>query len=104
MAHTFWARCPRRIATHSRITLFGCANCRRRVDELAELPALLALAPVSAFAADLIDHDPVVPLLAAARSRRIRRRWLAAAAATVAAACLVLLTAVIARSAAGRNS
>jgi hypothetical protein len=78
--------------------LVGCADCRERVDALAGLPALLALAPAEAFAVDLsTPDDPVVVLLAATRARRNRRRWVAATAATLAAACLIVLTAVIVR-------
>jgi predicted anti-sigma-YlaC factor YlaD len=83
-----------RIAFERHLTT--CPECRAQVDELAGLPALLALAPESAFAPEpALDDDPVLPLLARERTRRTHRRWLAAAVATVAAACLVLVTAVV---------
>jgi hypothetical protein len=76
--------------------LLGCAACRERVAELADLPDLLALVPASAFEAGPATlSDPVVPLLAAVRARRRQRRWIAVAAASVAAACLVLATVLI---------
>jgi Putative zinc-finger len=82
-----------------------CADCRRELDELASIPALLDAVPVpdavaltAAAAAvrerELLPPDPVPAprrLLdeLAARRRKVRRRW-AAAVGAAAAACLAL--------------
>ena len=82
-----------------------CAECRRELDDLASIPALLDAIPVSDAVAltaaaaaarerTLVPPEPVpVPrrLLdeLAARRRKVRRRWAAAVAAS-AAACLAL--------------
>jgi hypothetical protein len=75
--------------------LIGCADCRDRVAEISDLPALLALAPATAFAPVSAVSDPVVVLLKTVRARRLRRRVFTAAVAAVVAACLVAVTATI---------
>ncbi|MDR7083484.1 putative anti-sigma-YlaC factor YlaD [Arthrobacter ginsengisoli] len=83
--------------------LGSCADCRRELDELASLPALLDALPVpdavALGAVAVRDPAPPVPAPAAvpqrmldelsARRRKARRRWTAALAAA-AAACLTL--------------
>jgi hypothetical protein len=77
--------------------LIGCAECRDRVLELADLPALLALVPESAYDVQPDPGlDPVVVLLTTIRARRRRRRAIVGAMAALAAACLVTLTALVA--------
>ena len=82
-----------------------CADCRRELDELASIPALLDAIPVrdavalTAGAVAVRAREPVPPepvpvphgLLdeLAARRRKVRRRW-AAAVGAAAAACLAL--------------
>jgi hypothetical protein len=78
--------------------LTGCPDCRRRVEELADLPALLALAPAAAFAPAVDARpDPVLPLIRAVRARRVRRRWVAGVGAALVAACLVAGTVFLTR-------
>jgi predicted anti-sigma-YlaC factor YlaD len=78
--------------------LIGCAQCRQQVEELADLPALLALVPAEAFDPEPVERpDPVLPLIRAVRARRIRRRWIAGTGAALVAACLVLGTVLITR-------
>jgi predicted anti-sigma-YlaC factor YlaD len=77
------------------VHLLECDDCRARVAELADLPDLLALIPVSAYAEPPAQPDPVVTLLAVARARRNRRRWVTAGIAAAAAACLIAGTAAI---------
>jgi ferric-dicitrate binding protein FerR (iron transport regulator) len=83
--------------------LESCAECRKELDELASLPALLDAVPVSdavaltgaaaAGPAQALQEAIAVPVPKrlldelAVRRRRVRRRWSAAVAA-VAAACL----------------
>ncbi|KQR62705.1 anti-sigma factor [Arthrobacter sp. Leaf337] len=89
--------------------LAGCADCRRELDELASLPALLDALPVAdavaltgpASAAPATPEATVLGAVAsaaepaalldelAARRRKSRRRW-AAFVGAVAAACLAL--------------
>jgi predicted anti-sigma-YlaC factor YlaD len=86
--------------------LDSCADCRKELDELASLPALLDAVPVPdavaltapAGAGGHQDAPPVPESVSAprrlldavaARRRAVRRRWSAALAA-VAAACLAL--------------
>jgi len=91
--------------------LGSCADCRRELDELASLPALLDALPVPdavalGAASASTGREPATPEVAppgtapaavprrmldvlSARRRKIRRRWTAALAAA-AAACLAL--------------
>jgi hypothetical protein len=88
--------------------LAGCADCRRELDELASLPALLDALPVADAVAVTGTPSPSAPAAEATslgvasagdaaalleelavRRRKSRRRW-AAAAPAAAAACLAL--------------
>jgi predicted anti-sigma-YlaC factor YlaD len=86
--------------------LDSCADCRKELDELASLPALLDALPVpdavaltAAAAAAAREPAPAAPESSpvprrlldelAARRRKVRRRW-SAALAVAAAACLAL--------------
>jgi hypothetical protein len=78
--------------------LITCVDCRGRVAELRDMPALLALVGPQAFQDEPeAASDPVVVLLKTVRARRRRSRVLTAVAAAAVAACLVTLTAFIAR-------
>jgi anti-sigma factor RsiW len=82
--------------------LRGCPSCTAEVEELSELPALLAQLPADDPALTLPDEqlEPPAALLPALlldlRRDRRRRRWRAGLAAGLAAACLAGLgTAVV---------
>jgi anti-sigma-K factor RskA len=85
--------------------LSGCAACAARVQEIADVPALLAGLSAADFAGldepaavDPIDPVPdiVLPrLLKEVASHRRRQRWLVGGLAAAVAACLVALTVVL---------
>lgn len=73
-----------------------CADCRAKVAEVRDVPALLA----GITAADLLIDEPVpdtlLPgLLRRARNRRSRQHWLIGGLAAVAAACLVTIAVLV---------
>ncbi len=75
--------------------LTRCPECRARVREVEDLPALLR----DVAAADFADEEPpdtLLPgLLRRAGAERRRHRWLVSGLSAVAAACLVALTVVV---------
>jgi anti-sigma factor RsiW len=83
--------------------LAECASCRASVDQISDLPPLLAAVPL-AEVFDAPDPDPpprLLPnLLASARRERLRSHWLmggaAAGAAAIAAAIVLIALLVIA--------
>jgi anti-sigma-K factor RskA len=84
--------------------LTGCAACTARVQEIADVPALLAalspadLAALAEPAADPVERVPdvVLPrLLKQVAAHRSRQRWLVGGLAAAVAACLLALTVVL---------
>lgn len=81
--------------------LAECDECAAAVDELRDLPAMLATVPESVLA----DETPPLTLLPAlqqrARRQVRRRRWIVGGIATAAAACVIAVSIVLTLPSAG---